>query len=160
MKTIQVLIVLVLSVVLSSCARFKEVGNYAPPGKVVAIALFKCDCDPLMRETIQDTFIDVFYKQTTAKPIKGDKGDINIVGIITFNTGQTDRVKMSTSRRAASDRYLSGITLQAYKDGRIIATHSEGQDLGRGVLYSPVSLAKKAARYISTVLVRQNEIGR
>jgi len=150
------LVIITLLLIVSGCQRFKEVDYYSRPGKVVAISLFKCDCELLEREAIQDTFIDVFYKLTDAKPIKGNTGDINIVGIITIGTGQTGH----SPRSASSGKYISGITLQAYKDGKIIATHSVGQDLGRGVLFSPVSLAKQAAQYISTVLVRQNEIGR
>ena len=168
-------LILVFLTVLGGCATIREYGNDAPPGRIVAISLFKCNCEPLVRETVQDTFVDVFFKYTNAKPVKGENGDITIVGIITMEEGQTGRSKgsvfgggssgsvavgSSTSGSSASGTYVTGITIQAYKNGELIATHSVGQNLGRGVLISPVTLATRAANYISTVLVRQNEIGR
>ena len=59
----------------------------APPGRIVAISLFKCNCEPLVQEAVQDSFIDVFFTETNAKPIKGENGDITIVGIITMDEG-------------------------------------------------------------------------
>ena len=149
--------------------------NDAPPGRIVAISLFKCNCDPLDRETVQDSFVDVFFKSTNTKPVKGEAGDITIVGIITVGEGQTGRYKGSTfgssysgtaavggssSGSSASGVYVTGITVQAYKNGEIIATHSVGQNLGSGTLISLVSLANDAARHISAALVRQHEIAR
>jgi hypothetical protein len=79
-----------------------------------------------------------------------------------FGGGSSGSVAVggSSSGSSASGTYVTGITVQAYKNGELIATHSVGQDLGKGSLISPVSLAKNAANYISTILVRQNEIGR
>lgn len=149
--------------------------NDAPPGRVIAISLFKCNCEPLVRETVQDTFVDVFFKSTNAKPIKGENGDITIFGIITMAEGQTGKSKGSafgssyqgsgavggsSSGSTASGSYVTGITIQAYKNNELIATHSAGQNLDSGSFVSPVHLAKDAASYISKVLVRQNEIGR
>ena len=155
------------------CGQFKNYVtlNDAPPGRVIAISLFKCNCEPLVRETIQDTFVDVFFKSTNAKPIKGENGDITILGIITMAEGQTGKSKGSafgssyavggsSSGSTASGSYVTGITIQAYKNNELIATHSAGQNLDSGSFVSPVHLAKDAAIYISRVLVRQHEIGR
>jgi hypothetical protein len=172
---VKLALILVCFIVLVGCASIKEMGNYAPPGRIVAISPFKCTCDPLIQETLQDTFIDVFFKQTTAKPIKGEEGEITIKGTITMDEGQTGSTKGSilgigssslttlgggSSGSSASGTYMSGITVQAYKNGELIATYSFGQNLGRGVLLSPIIMATRAANYISTILVRQNEIGR
>ncbi len=161
--------------ILGGCGKIKEFRNDAPPGRIVAISLFKCNCDPLVQETVQDSFVDVFFRYTNAKLVKGENGDIRIVGIITMEEGQTGRSKGSafgggysgsvavggkSSGSTATGNYVAGITIQVYKNSELIATHSVGQDLGGGTLISPVSLAKDAARYISTILVRQNEIGR
>lgn len=166
---------LVTTAVSTGCAKLKEMDNTAPPGRVVAISPFKCNCEPIVRESVQDSFVDVFFKYTNAKPVKGENGDITIVGIITMEEGHTGRTKGgvfgggssgsvaiggSSSGASASGTYISGITVQAYKNGELVATHSVGQNLGKGVLFSPVSIANDAARYISTILVRQNEIGR
>ncbi len=168
-------LILAFLAVLGGCSKIKEYGNDAPPGRIVAISLFKCNCDPLDRETVQDSFVDVFFKYTNAKPVKGENGDIQIVGIITIGEGQTGRSKGSafgssyngsgavggsSSGSSASGAYVTGITIQAYKNNELIATHSVGQDLKGGTLTSLVSLANGAARYISTALVRQNVIGR
>lgn len=159
--------VLFLVTLFTGCARLKEMGNSAPPGRVVAISLFKSNCEPLVRESVQDTFMDIFFNKTNAKPVKGKNGDIIIEGIITIGEGHTGRSKGTffgpggeVSGTSASGTYVSGITVQAYKNGKLIATYSVGQNLGRGVLCSPIYLANKAAVYISTILVRQNEIGR
>jgi|GEM_PF-5718161 len=172
---IRLALIIFFFTVFAGCASFKEMDNYAPPGRIVAISLFKCNCEPLVQETIQSTFIDVFFKQTTAKPVKGENGEIIIEGIITLEEGQTGSSKGlilgsassgsgtvggSSTGSSASGTYMSGITVQAYKNGELIATYSVGQNLGRGVLLSPVTMATRAANYISTVLVRQNEIGR
>lgn len=171
-------LILAFLTIIGGCAKIKNYVNNveeAPPGRIVAIALFKCNCEPLVRETVQDTFVDVFFRSTNAKPIKGESGDIAIVGIITMEAGQTGSSKGSVSGgsysgfsavggsstgSSASGTYVTGITIQAYKNGELIATHSVGQNLGKGTLISPISLAKDAASYISKVLVRQNEIGR
>ena len=107
--------------------------------------------------------------------MKGDSGDIVIKGLLTIEEGTTgvSKGKMSgagssgfvaiggkSSGSSATGAYVTGVTVQAYKKGEMIATHSIGQNLSRGRFVSPVSLAKKAAKYISTILVRQNEIGR
>ena len=163
--------VLFLVTLFTGCARLKELDNTAPPGRVVAISLFKSNSEHLVKESIQDTFMDIFFKKTNAKPVKGKNGDIVIEGIITIEEGHSRRTKGAiigrssgigggVSGTSASGIYVSGITVQAYKNGELIATHSVGQDLGRGVLLSPIHLAKRAATYISTILVRQNEIGR
>jgi hypothetical protein len=117
----------------------------------------------------------VFFKHTNATPVKGENGDITIVGIITMEEGKTGHSKGlvlggassgsaaiggGSSGSSASGTYVSGITIQAYKNGELIATHSVGQNLGRGTLISPINLATKAANHISNVLIRQNEIGR
>ena len=175
---VRLALILAFLTIFGGCAKIKNYVNNvedAPPGRIVAISLFKCNCEPLVRETVQDTFVDVFFKSTNAKPVKGENGDITIVGIITMEEGQTGHSKGSvfgggysgsaavggsSSGSSASGTYVTGITLQAYKNGELIATHSVGQNLSKGTLISPVSLAKDAASYISTVLVRQNEIGR
>jgi len=56
----------VLFTVLAGCAKLKEMDNNAPPGRVVAISSFKCNCDPLVSESVQDGFIDVFFNYTNA----------------------------------------------------------------------------------------------
>jgi len=56
---------------------------------------------------------------------------------------------ISGSYSDSAGKYISGISVQAYKNEMLIATHSVGQDLGRGVVYSPVSLARTAATYQS-----------
>ena len=160
---------------LTGCARLRERNNDAPAGRVVAISSFKCNCDPLVRESVQDTFVDVFFRYTNAKPIKGDSGDIVIVGVLTVEEGSTgvSKGKMSgagsstfaavggsSSGASAAGNYVSGMTFQVYRNGEMIATYSVGQNLGGGQLVSPISLGTTAATYISTVLVRKNEIGR
>ncbi|NTU50419.1 MAG: hypothetical protein HGA87_06015 [Desulfobulbaceae bacterium] len=159
----------------AGCGRLKELNNNAPPGRLVAISQFKCNSETLVRELVQDSFVDVFFKSTNAKVIKGDKGEITIVGIINIEEGQSGRSKGavfgggssaavalggSSAATSASGAYVSGITVQAYKGDELLATHSVGQNLGQGVLISPVMLAKEAANYIATILVRKNEIGR
>jgi hypothetical protein len=175
---VRLALILAFLAILGGCAKVKNYVNNvedAPPGRIVAISLFKCNCDPLDRETVQDSFVDVFFQSTNAKPVKGENGDIKIVGIITMGEGQTGRSKGSafgssyngsgavggsSSGSSASGAYVTGITTQVYKNGELIATHSVGQNLGSGTLISLVSLAKSSASYISKVLVRQNEIGR
>ena len=76
--------------------------NDAPPGRIVAISLFKCNCEPLVRETVQDALVDVFFNFTNAKPVKGESGEITIVGIITMQEGQTGRSKGSAFGSALS----------------------------------------------------------
>lgn len=177
MKHYPVLLIFIslLFTALTGCGSLKEMDNNAPPGRVVVISAFKCNCDPIVTESVQDSFIDVFFNYTNAKPIKGDSGDIIITGLLTIEEGSTGVSKGSmsgagssgfsaiggkSSGSSAAGTYVTGITVQAYKNGELIATRSIGQNLSKGRLVSPVSLAKKAAKYISTILVRQNEIGR
>lgn len=130
-----------------------------PAGRVVAITLFKGEADPGLKETIQDTFVDVFFKTTNGRPVKGDAGDIVLVGTVAVQGGVSANANGSGSS-ASGGPFVSGITVQAFEAGELIATHSIGQDLGRGVLASPVALADRAARYVSTVLLRKGELGR
>jgi len=165
------MLILVFLAVLTGCAKIKEFNNDAPSGREIGIALFKCNCTTLVQETVQDAFIDEFFTNTNSKPIKGENGYITIQGKISIEEGHTasssglllgssSGIGGGSSGSAATGAYVTGITIQAYKNGELIATHSIGQNLGSGKLIAPVSLAKKAAKYISTVLVRQNEIGR
>ena len=176
--TRRVLLVAVFSALVVAplgCRALREMGNTAPPGIVVAIAPFKCNGDPLIGESVQDCFVDVFFRSTSAKPVKGENGEIVIVGVVTMSMGGTGNseasmggyagggfagVGGSASGTSASGNYASGITVQATRNGELIATYSAGQDLRDGVLLSPVALATKAAIQVSTVLVRQNQIGR
>ena len=166
---------LVLLSVLSGCALLRDRTKDAPPGKVVAISAFKCNCDPLVRESVQDTFVDIFFKYTNAKPIKGETGDIVIVGVLTVEEGSTgvSKGKMSgagsstfaaiggsSSGASAAGNYVSGMTFQVYKSGEMIATYSVGQNLGGGQLVSPIALGTTAAYYLSSALIRKNEIAR
>jgi len=162
---------LVFLTILGGCAKISEFSNDAPPGRVVAVSVFKSNCTPLVQEAVQDTFIDAFFSYTNAKPVKGENGYIRIAGIITIDEGQTGNSKGvilggnssvggSSSASSASGTYVTGITVQAYKNNELIATYSVGQDLGKGRLISPVSLAKEAAHNVVKLLVRQNEIGR
>jgi hypothetical protein len=171
MNLVKLALVLVFLSILGGCGKLKEAGNDAPPGRIVSVALFKSNCTPLVQEAVQAAFIDAFFTYTNAKPIKGENGYIRIEGIITIDEGQTgsssglilggrSSVGGGSSSSAASGTYVTGITIQAYKGSDMIATYSVGQDLGKGKLVSPVSLAMSAARNISTLLVRQNEIGR
>ena len=162
---------------LTGCARVMQVIDNvpSPPPRTVAISLFKCNCDPLVKESVQDSFVDVFFKSSNARPIKGDNGDIVIVGILTIGEGSTGTSKGrmsgggssgftaiggSSSGSSASGAYITGITVQAYKNNEIIATYSIGQNLKGGELVSTVSMAKDAASYITKVLIRKYEIGR
>jgi hypothetical protein len=164
---------------LGGCAQLgAQINNTVrnpPAGRIVAISLFKCNCEPLVRETVQDTFIDEFFHYTNSKPVKGENGDITIVGIITMDQGQTGSSKGSvfgggysgsaavggsSSGSSASGTYVTGITVQAFKNGELIATHSEGQNLGKGTLISLVTIAKNAAHRISSDLVSRSEVGR
>jgi hypothetical protein len=151
----------IVSIAITGCAKIQDALSDAPPGpsgRIVAIALFKCSCDDTVRETVQNSFVDTFFKSTNAKLVKGESGDIVIVGTITTQEGSTAAGRRSGS--ASAGNYASGITVQAYKNGELIATHSVGQDLGRGRFLSTVALANQAARYLSDALVRGGEIGR
>lgn len=170
MSPVSLALFLVFLTFLGGCATIRGDGKLAPPGRIVAISLFKCKCEPLLQETVQDSLIYVFFSSTNAKPIKGENADITIVGIITMEGGQTGTSKGSvlgigsllggsTSGSSASGNYMSGITIQAYKNSALIATSSVGQDLGEGTLISPVSLAQDAVWKIIKALARQNEIG-
>jgi hypothetical protein len=170
MSPVRLVLILVFLVILGGCTTIRNIGNNAPPGRIVAISLFKCNCEPLVQEAVQDSLVDVFFTYTNAKPIKGENGDIRIVGIITMAEGQSgssegkvfgsgSAIGGKTSSTSASGSYVAGITIQAYKNGELIATHSEGQNLGSGTLTSPVSLAQDAVWYIVKPLARQNEIG-
>jgi hypothetical protein len=158
-KIIAVTIFFLCILLFTSCAKVNGINNDEPPSKIIAISLFKCDCDPLLQETIQDTFIVTFFNESNAKPIKGEDGDIVIKGIITTEKGHSAAVD-NFSASSATGAYVSGITFQVYKDGKMIATRAFSQNLGQGVLYSPINLAQRASSYILKVLIRQNEIGR
>jgi len=155
-------VIALLAITLTGCGKLMELRNDAPADRVVAIDLFKCNCDPLTQESVRDSFLDVFYKTTNATPIEGNTGDIVLTGTITTSEGSSARASgfSGNASSSAANTYVSGITVRAYKGGLLIATHSVGQDLGGGVLLSPITFGATAARYISTILVRQNEIGR
>jgi hypothetical protein len=180
MKKRLVLLVLMFVFVIGSlgCSVFRKKDaapptSSAPPGRLVAIARFKCNCDPLVSESIQDSFLDIFFKGTNAKLVKGEKGDIVIVGVITMESSQTtdkvfspttpestsDANKLATS--SASGAYVTGITAQAYKSGELIATQAVGQNRGEEkYIISPVNLATQAANNLLEILTGQNEIGK
>jgi hypothetical protein len=173
MSPVRLTLILVFLTILGGCSIFRGHRNDAPPippGRLIAISLFKCNCDPVVQEAIQDSLIGVFFTETNAKPIKGENADITIVGIITMDGGQTgssegkvlgigSSIGGRTSGSSASGNYVTGITIQAYKNGELIATNSVGQDLGKGTLISPVTFAQDAVWQIVKALVRQNEIG-
>jgi hypothetical protein len=173
MSPVRLTLILVFLTILGGCSIFRGHHNDAPPippGRLIAISLFKCNCDPVVQEAIQDSLIGVFFTETNAKPIKGENADITIVGIITMDGGQTgssegkvlgigSSIGGRTSGSSASGNYVTGITIQAYKNGELIATNSVGQDLGKGTLISPVTFAQDAVWQIVKALVRQNEIG-
>ena len=174
-KLTRVIFIVSMIILLEGCGKQKAYRNDALSKKVVAISLFKCNCDPLVKEAVQDTFLDVFFKYTNAKLVKGKSGDITIVGILTMDKGYTAQSKSSvygggssayvgvgggSSGSSATGTYVTGITMQAYKKGELIATHSVGQNLGRGNMISAVTLSQQGARYLLKALVRQNEIGR
>jgi len=171
MSRVWLVLILVGLIFTGGCA---AKGNLAPPGRIVAISLFKCNCDPVVQEAVRDSLVDVFFTYTNAETIKGEIGDITIVGTMTMAEGQSaiakgkisgggssnfSAVGGATSSSSLSGSYASGITIQAYKNGKLIATHSAGQDIGNVALISPVSLAKAAAWYIVKPLAYQNEIG-
>ena len=158
MSSVRLVLILVFLTFLGGCSTIRGDGKLAQPGRSVAISLFKCNCEPLIQEAVQDSIVDVFFTNTNAKPIKGENGDITIVGIITMAEGQSSDSDR-TSSSSASGRYVTGITIQAYKKGELIATNSVGQDLGKGPLISPVSLAQDAVWPIAKSLARRNEIG-
>jgi hypothetical protein len=174
MGSVRLMLTLVFLTSLGSCAIIKNIGNSAPSGRIVAIPLFKCNCEPLIQEAVQDSLIDVFFTNTNAKPVKGEKGDITIVGIITMAAMQSGSsqggiygssssgsvaISGSESSNSTTGSYVAAITIQAYKNGELIATSSVGQDRGNGTLDSSVSLAQDAVWKIVKVLARQNEIG-
>ena len=174
MNPVRLMLILIFLTVLGGCSVFRGDGKSAPPrppSHIVAISLFKCNCDPLVQAAVQDSLIDVFFTYTNAKPVKGENGYITIVGIITMGEGQTGHsgglvignssgAVGSTSSSSATGNYITGITIQAYKNGELIATSSEGQDLSEGKLISPVSLAQDAVWKVVKALARQNEIER
>lgn len=176
MKNVLVLPI-ICALLLTGCAKIRRAIDNVPepPPRTVAISVFKCNCDPLITESVQDSFVDVFFKSSNARPIKGDDGDIVIKGILTFGEGSTGASKGiilgggsngsatiggGSSGSSASGIYITGITVQAHKNNEIIATYSAGQNLKGGGLVSPVSMAKNAASYISAILIRKYEIGR
>lgn len=177
MSPVRLALILVMLIILGGCSITRSIVNDAPPtppappGRIIAISLFKCNCEPLIQEAVQDSLIDVFFTETNAQPIKGENADITIVGIITMDGGQTGSSKGSvlglgsaiggsSSGSSASGNYMTGITIQAYKKGELIATSSVGQDLGKGNLISPVSLAQDAVWKIVKALDRQKLIAR
>ncbi len=84
---VRLVLALVFLTILIGCSTIRNLGNNAPSGRIVAISLFKCNCEPLIQEAVQDSLIDVFFSYTNAKPIKGENADIAIVGIITMDGG-------------------------------------------------------------------------
>jgi hypothetical protein len=148
----------ILAAILTGCVKKNEVRNGIPPPPplAVSVSLFKCNCDPVIQEAVRDSIIDVFFNNTNAKPTKADKGDLTIVGVINMadgNTAYSDgsvgggggssffAMKGRSSGVAVSGAYISGITMQVYKNGELIATHSVGQDLGgkKVKLISPIT---------------------
>ncbi len=148
----------VLTAALAGCGTLQEWTSSAPPGRIVAISAFKCDCDQATRDVVGDAFLDVFFNATNAAPTRGDIGDIVVVGSITVQEGYSSRANTSLSESRGT--YVSGITVQALKNGEMIASQSQGQDMGRGVLFSPVAMAQMAAKKLAKSLMRQDEIGR
>jgi hypothetical protein len=174
MNSVRLFLILGLLFFLGGCGAMRGEVKPVPPVRIVAISLFKCNCESVIQETVQDTFIHEFFQETNAKPIKGENGDITIVGTIAMSEGQTGISKgmvlgSASSRTAsigggssgssASGSYATGLTVQAFKNGELIATYSVGQDLSKGKILSPVTLAQNAAARLVKTLTRQNEIG-
>jgi len=153
----------------------------------IAITQFNCNCDIVVKESVQDSIIDTFFKANYGRPVKGDMGDIVIKGTITMTEGASNHsddrnsgsssMSMSPSRysygsygsgyssseghktdSSSSGIYLSVITIQAYKNGQIVASESIGQNLGNGQFLSAQSMANQGASSILTQLVRKNII--
>ena len=171
------------------------------PSKInvpIAITPFNCNCDVVVKESVQDSIIDTFFKANYGRPVKGDIGDIGdivIKGTITMTEGASnhsdDRSSGSSSMSISPSRYgygsygsyssgsygsgyssseghktdssssgiyLSVITIQAYKNGQIVASESIGQNLGNGQFLSAQTMANQGASSILTQLVRKNII--
>ena len=153
----------------------------------IAITQFNCNCDVVIKESVQDSIIDTFFKANYGKPIKGENGDIVIKGTITMTEGTSnhseDRNSGSSSisispssysygsygsgyssseghktDSSSSGVYLSVITIQAYQNGQMIASESIGQNLGNGQLLSTQTMANQAANSVLKELVRKNII--
>jgi hypothetical protein len=160
------------------------------PSKInvpIAITQFNCNCDVVVKESVQDSIIDTFFKANYGMPVKGNIGDIVIKGTITMTEGASNHsddrnsgsssMSMSPSRysygsygsgyssseghktdSSSSGIYLSVITIQAYKNGQIVASESIGQNLGNGQFLSAQTMANQGASSILTQLVRKNII--
>jgi hypothetical protein len=162
-----------VSILLVGCHKDEIRDAFATPVPVhtVSISLFKCNCDPIVQESIQDTFVEEFFQRTNAKVGKGDKGEITIVGVVTMDQGAESEGHSSvmgnaygvggkSKNSAIVGHYISGISAQAYRNGELLATYSVGQNLGEGrPLKAPITLAHDAAYNIVWYLLHDNVIG-
>ncbi|TAN67911.1 MAG: hypothetical protein EPN17_10425 [Methylobacter sp.] len=167
----------------------KTIRNLSKVNTSVAIALFNCNCDDIIKESVQDSIMDVFFKSNYGKPIKGNFGDVLVKGTVTMAEGVSNHSEGHSSGSSsmsispslyyygsygsgyssseghkadssASGSYLSVITIQAYRNGEMVASESIGQNLGTGELSSPQLMANQAANSILKILVGKNIIER
>jgi hypothetical protein len=122
-----------------------------------------------------NVFVEVFVARSNALPVVGDVGDIVITGTITLGEGTTGSLGGGlfghTNRgvgsihgvsrgSTATGVYISGITVKASKNGKLLTTLSIGENLRGGSLRAPINTAKNAAVQIYKKLFQLNEIGR
>jgi hypothetical protein len=168
-------IIFIVLLTLGGCVKKGETKNTPPPPPVkVSISLFKCNCDPATQEAVREAIIDELFTYTNAIPIKSGKADVIFDGAITiqngaigysngFVGGNDNGFAGGKNGGGAAGTYMSGLSIEVYKDGELIATHSVGQDLSGGkrffrrriTLISPVSMTKDAAYYVAKLLVQK-----
>lgn len=169
-----IIVALLLATLVTGCGQLQKMNNTSIPGRVVAISTFKCNCDPIVVESVRDSFVNVFFEWTNAKPIKADAGYIVIVGTITMEGGSASISSANISGRGglnvmaiggksssttATGNFATAVMTQAYKDGELIATYVVTQNIGQeGGMRPAVALAADAAYYLSKILVKNNEI--
>lgn len=147
----------ILISVLSGCSLVRESSNTAPAGVRVAVEKFDCECSSRIINIVQDAVVGEFFHISSAsvRTEGSEEADIVIKGRMTMSAGIT-----SQRTSDAAGQYISGITIQAYKGGRLIATLSEGVGLEGGELPAPISLAQNVAGEFVNYLIRKDYVGR
>jgi hypothetical protein len=150
---LKALAAIAVAMFVSGCATHPQT-NY-PKIESVLIQPFQCS-DPVITTAVQNVFVEVLSRHSTAKIVRDGTADIVVEGTVTYGGGSTSQGAIAgsagstfgsvfgASNSAAGD-YVSGVTALATRNGDVVASTSWGQTLKGGKIFAPEYVAHVVA---------------
>jgi hypothetical protein len=144
---------LLATLLVGSVAACRTPSPAPPPIQAILVKSFQC-ADPIVAEAVRNVFLGALARESGARILRQGDADVVIEGTVTIGHGAGAESGWKGSHASAGE-FVSGVTALVLRQGEIVTSAEEGQQL-RGVgLKPPEEIAMRVADKLVRALRRE-----